>query len=325
MRRLVLVVIIWLMLSGAALADAYQIRVTWPSRLRASYSLDSPIVARTLAGEVLQVVGRFNRWLKIDRDGQTLWLADWVDYTRLDQQQASPATESTANQQQPSDIDNCCFVNRQCQSEQEWVDGYWAFQRNECPAPAQPQPGTSSAQVTGHAIRIEGSPLNVGYITEALNRLRAGSQKWYDYVINGAVLIREDPDLHAGGTVLSSQRIILLPPYDRVISVFDMDVNLARTMAVLVHEACHIHRHFMGYAYNGYTKVDEELFCNEQERVALRESVPPRLQGEASDLSWIHCWGDLTNHPSCRWVRENCEWGANGEMLACPAMGLTWE
>jgi len=36
-----------------------------------------------------------------------------------------------------SDIDNCCFVDRQCQSDQEWVDGYWAFQHNQCPAPAQ--------------------------------------------------------------------------------------------------------------------------------------------------------------------------------------------
>ena len=23
-----------------------------------------------------------------------------------------------------SDIDNCCFVDRQCHSDQEWVDGY---------------------------------------------------------------------------------------------------------------------------------------------------------------------------------------------------------
>ena len=30
-------------------------------------------------------------------------------------------------------IDNCCYVNRQCATNQDWVDGYHAFQRNECP------------------------------------------------------------------------------------------------------------------------------------------------------------------------------------------------
>ena len=35
-------------------------------------------------------------------------------------------------------VDNCCFVDRQCQSDQEWTDGYWAFQNGQCAAPAQP-------------------------------------------------------------------------------------------------------------------------------------------------------------------------------------------
>ena len=33
-------------------------------------------------------------------------------------------------------IDNCCFVDRQCSSDQEWSDGYWAFQNGQCVAPA---------------------------------------------------------------------------------------------------------------------------------------------------------------------------------------------
>ncbi len=39
-----------------------------------------------------------------------------------------------------SDIDNCCFVDRQCSTDQQWIDGYWAFQNNQCPAPASSQP-----------------------------------------------------------------------------------------------------------------------------------------------------------------------------------------
>ncbi len=30
-------------------------------------------------------------------------------------------------------VDNCCFVNRQCNTDSEWTDGYWAYHRNECP------------------------------------------------------------------------------------------------------------------------------------------------------------------------------------------------
>ena len=306
------------MLCSLVSAQTYQIQVRFTVRLRASYDLDSPVVGKALAGDVLQVVDRYNRWLKIERDGLTAWLADWVEYTRLDQQQTAPA-EAPAHQQQRSNIDNCCFVNRQCHSDREWVEGYWAYQRNECPA--QPQQ-ISTVSAGGHAIRIEASPLNVGFITEALNRLRAGSQKWYDYVINGADLIREDPNVYAGG-VLSRQRIILIPPYGRAITVFDMDVNLARTMAMLVHEACHVHHRDAGFVYNGYTKVNEEVACVEQETAALRDAVPPHLQGEHGHLGVQHCDGDLTNHPRCRSLRELCEWSADHRIISCPAIGLT--
>ncbi len=37
-------------------------------------------------------------------------------------------------------VDNCCFVDRQCYSDQEWTDGYFAFQNGQCAAPAQIQP-----------------------------------------------------------------------------------------------------------------------------------------------------------------------------------------
>ena len=45
-------------------------------------------------------------------------------------------------------IDNCCFVDRQCSSDQEWSDGYWAFQNGQCvaPGPSGP-PANSSAPV----------------------------------------------------------------------------------------------------------------------------------------------------------------------------------
>jgi len=37
-------------------------------------------------------------------------------------------------------VDNCCGIDRECQTDQQWTDGYWAFQNGHCAAPAQPQP-----------------------------------------------------------------------------------------------------------------------------------------------------------------------------------------
>ncbi len=50
-----------------------------------------------------------------------------------------------------SDIDNCCFIDRQCQTDQQWTDGYWAFQNNQCPAPAPSQPLASAPKGGGPA------------------------------------------------------------------------------------------------------------------------------------------------------------------------------
>ena len=36
-------------------------------------------------------------------------------------------------------IDNCCFVDRQCTTNYDWVSGYYAFQNNHCAAPSQQQ------------------------------------------------------------------------------------------------------------------------------------------------------------------------------------------
>lgn len=41
-------------------------------------------------------------------------------------------------------VDNCCFVDRQCSSDQEWTDGYNAFQNGQCAAPSQSQSEASA-------------------------------------------------------------------------------------------------------------------------------------------------------------------------------------
>ena len=119
-------------------AQTYSIRTEFRTNLRASYSLTAQVVETAPSGAILQVVGNFERWLKINRNGIEVWMADWVRHTRTDGSQ----------QQLSSAIDNCCNVNRHCTAEHEWVSGYWAYQNNECPVSTQSQEQTSTQQET---------------------------------------------------------------------------------------------------------------------------------------------------------------------------------
>lgn len=324
--RVVLVILSLFALVAPAAAQSYEIRVTWPTRLRESYSLDSAIAEVVHPGAVLQVAGRFNRWLKIDRNGRQVWMADWIDHVRLDQEQTGAVGTGVAKAPAPAQIDNCCFVNRQCATDQQWADGYWAYQRNECPAAVVAGPAIAVDRGSGHAIHVDGSPPFVDFINESLDWLRSLSPTWYDYVITGADRIWEEPDRFAGAGAHSPIRLIAMSTYGSLLhpAAPDRQWNLAQAMSILVHEACHIHRHEAGYPYNGYTIVDEELACFQQQH-RFADVLPARYKSVVlnSVLSYSYCEDDLTNHPRCRWVRTNCEWSADGmRITACPAMGF---
>jgi len=71
-----------------------------------------------------------------------------------------------------SDIDNCCFIDRQCQTDQQWTDGYWAFQSNQCSAPAQSQPVSSSPPASAAPAQID----NCCFV----DRQCSSDQQWTD-------------------------------------------------------------------------------------------------------------------------------------------------
>ncbi|MDE2820878.1 MAG: SH3 domain-containing protein [Chloroflexota bacterium] len=315
--RLAVASIILLALCSVVTAHSYPIRVKFTVRLRASHSLDSLVVGKALAGDVLQVVDRYNRWLKVDRNGETAWLADWVDYTRLDREAAAPAVAPTTNEPTPSDIDNCCFVNRQCHSDREWGEGYWAYQRNECPA--QPGTGSSAAPSSGHPITINGSFPFVNIVTEALDALRDRAPQWYAYVTTNLYQVNEGSSSSHGN---GQAGVCGLPPYSTVpYGVHEW--NVYSYVASLVHYACHSAYDYAGLPYNGYTKVNEEADCVSKDNAAVDLVAAHHTPGAFGTVVGLsHCDGDLTNSPHCRWARANCEWGPNMTLLACPAAGL---
>ena len=230
--KCVAILIAFGMVIALASAQPYSIRANRGLNLRVAPSLNADIADTVVSGEVLHVVGTSGNWLKIDRNGREVWLADWVNYSRVDS-----GAPSGGSAQPTAQIDNCCFVDRQCSSDQEWIDGYWAYQNGQCAAPAQPQPVTPAQPVasaptnvdnccfvdrqcaseqewidgywafqnnqctastrpsasTPSRPQIEGSTRFVRVIERTLNLLRDKAPEWYTYAISAIDSIAEIP------------------------------------------------------------------------------------------------------------------------------------
>ena len=267
-------------------AQEYQIRTDANVNLRATFSLDGNIVETVPSGTILQVVGRFNRWLKIDRNGNALWLADWVPYTRVtDSDQTQTQTETQDSGQTQSQIDNCCFVDRQCTADAEWVSGYWAFQNGQCSAPTQTRQETplqTTSTVTSPinnccflnwqcnsddewakgyvAFQIDHCDVPMGFIIEGpenfvsrvkevLRLLENRSPQWYAYALRGLDKVRlvQEPNV---SSIRARTRTWRVSP-DRFFNRTGErgTISLASSM---VHEACHAHRYLAGLKSGGY-------------------------------------------------------------------------
>ncbi len=217
-----------------ASAQPYSIRANRGLNFRVAPSLNADIADTVVSGAILQVVGKSGGWLKIDRHGREVWLADWVNFSRVD------SGEPSGSQQPAAQIDNCCFVDRQCQSDHEWIDGYWAYQNGQCAAPVQPstpaQPVASApavvdnccfvdrqcnsaqdwidgfwayqnqqcgapsqaqpAPVVSSRPRVEGSARFIRRVEASLDLMQRSAPAWYDYVSGNVDLIREVPDTY---------------------------------------------------------------------------------------------------------------------------------
>ena len=271
----------------------------------------------------------------VDRQCQTD--QDWTDgYFAFQNNQCSAPAQAQAQSQSPTsaqpvsapgaqidNIDNCCFVNRQCSNELEWAAGYYAYQNNQCAAPGQSagsapgapesariigytsgsiQPSTSftrlptldsgpislnnccelnwqcnsdedweaghyafqnNCQLPGSVISIVGDADFVDYMTIRLEELRNGMPERYDYALKALNKIQQaSPDL-LGGFVSEIGRTFYVPWSGPRSDGFE-----TRMSAVIVHEACHIHRADAGhhaYACDLEGTIREELICREIE------------------------------------------------------------
>lgn len=136
--KLLIAIIVVSALGHAVSAQSYSIRVEFNTNIRAQPCLDAVRLETAPAGTILEVLAQYNRWLRVNR-GDEAWMAAWVAHERIEGQAGSAG----------SDINNCCYVDRQCSTDQEWENGYWAFQNGQCQAPTSiSQPGAPEPAAT---------------------------------------------------------------------------------------------------------------------------------------------------------------------------------
>lgn len=297
--RFIAAVLGLIILCSAASAQGYYLRANSNINLRASFSLNANIVETAPAGTVLHVVGQFNRWLKVSRNGQEVWAADWLSYTHVE------SSEQAGAQQQTARVDNCCFVDRQCNTDDEWAAGYWAFQNNQCTAPAQTQLSPSSrpaiadsSQVdncchlgwqctsdedwsTGYyafqtnqckhwGIAIEGPEAFVIRVEAALDLLQNRAPNWYAYVISGLDKVKVNP-AGSGHGVYVRGRTYGLPLSRLIREEWHGDSATIWFASALVHEACHVHLYEAGLPHSG---LEGERACLQMQIESLQALNP---------------------------------------------------
>ncbi len=106
-----------------------------------------PLLDSVPAGTALEVVGKSGVWYLIRRGGREVYVA-----ARLTSDAPLPVSREANQSRVSSPVDNCCFIGWQCNTEDEWKNGYIAFQNNQCKGSSQPaqaispQPRQSSQQ-----------------------------------------------------------------------------------------------------------------------------------------------------------------------------------
>jgi hypothetical protein len=135
--------------STIAQSDCYPrgtVYIVGNMNIRESASTDSRVVATARAGDSFTIS-------QSQRGASWCWLnigAGWIAKTsRVGATESAITSRSQKKQaqqpvQQQSDIDNCCFVDRQCDTDEEWTRGYWAFKNKQCDMPTGSQTQSQS-------------------------------------------------------------------------------------------------------------------------------------------------------------------------------------
>ena len=229
-----------------------------------------------------------------------------------------PDVDRADGQQAPSDIDNCCFVDRQCNSDHDWTQGYWAYQNNQCGAPATSTEQTSSQPTTSTpanvdnccfvdrhcdadhewtqgfwdyqnhqcgapgshagAVEVQGSAGFAHMVEGAFQLLQQWAPEWYTYVVTALPRVRQDPGSPDTGIYIESRTFGVGSNVQTHDEVSFGDI--VNMVGMLAHEACHVHQWWDGTATDGWRN---EIGCLHAQ-LAASTSVDPNDR----ESSWLN-------------------------------------
>jgi len=240
-------------------------------------------------------MGRYGRWLKVDWRGHEVWLADWVPMTGA--AGGSAVASEVAPVVIPEGVNNCCFVNWTCATDEDWQRGFHALQENQCTAPGPVvipegvdnccfvnrtcttddewergyaayhlnQCGLYPKRGGNQGIVFEGPAIFTNRLNGALDFIRERSSYWYNYIVDGLSRVKYDPS--ARRSAVNSRTGVWRVPPSRVESWGEM----VYVVGSLAHEACHVHRRRAGLKSGG---LDGERDCLEKQIAAARAIYP---------------------------------------------------
>ena len=137
--NIIIPVLLLTLLTFSVSAQTFSIRVNVNANIRAQPSVSATWLETVPAGTILEVISQSGRWFKVNRRNGA-WMASWLSHDRI----AAPSSQAVS--------DNCCGIDRQCHSENDWIAGWHAFRNGQCQAPAANSPTGvhhSAAPATG--------------------------------------------------------------------------------------------------------------------------------------------------------------------------------
>ena len=176
------------------------------------------------------------------------------------------------------------------------MDGYHAFQNNQCSAPGQSVRSVDQADIKRRALRIEGPARYLAAVNAALDLFKARAPHWYVYTVFGHDWSLELPE----GTIVSPPPHVKLHLYTLAGSHLLDDICWFASH--LVHYAAHNYQDERNMASGG-SRV--KLLSLEDEREALTvqiEALEATCPGHGTLPWWREILANIDN-PEYQWWR----------------------
>ena len=128
-------------------------------------------------------------------------------------------------------------------SDQDWINGFFAYQNQQCLAPGQ--------FGNKHGVIVVGGEGFIRQMEDSLDVLKNRSPHWYNYTVSGLAKIVQRLESDIPGMDVGT-RTFYLDYTNEDPPGYTYWQHISNSAAMLSHEACHQHRQDQGLESGGY-------------------------------------------------------------------------